>query len=123
MNVSQSSLFFEITSFPAHLWESYVIIKQSFSGLRLTRWQVLRLFVAQAARGTSARLSLFFALAPGIALAWILSAVIYSPPDLAKLGIPLAGKSKGAKLEFGTMLDDATAKVRPDPIADRIQNE
>jgi hypothetical protein len=44
--------------------------------------------------------------------AWIFSAIFLRPKSLQKRGIPLVGKSKGKKMDFGKMLEDAARKVR-----------
>lgn len=93
------------------LQENYLVIKQTFAGLRLTKWQIARLIVAQILRDTSPRMLIGISIALALFFIWVTRMVFFPSRSLKRLGIPLVGKSKGNKMDFRKMLEDAAIKV------------
>jgi len=93
--------------------EGYWIIKQSFAGIRLTRWQMTKLLATQLWRELPPGALTVIVLAGSLALAWAVSTIFLRPaqPSLDKLGIPLVGKSKGRKMNFEQLLEESAKKV------------
>ncbi|KAK5633752.1 hypothetical protein RRF57_009467 [Xylaria bambusicola] len=89
--------------------ESYLVITQTFAGLRLSRWQLTRLLAAQIWRELSPIAALIVVLLIVVLPLWVLS-MFFRRKSLQKLGIPLLGKSKGRKMDFLQMMEDAAKK-------------
>ncbi|KAI0183713.1 cytochrome P450 oxidoreductase GliF [Xylaria flabelliformis] len=100
----------------SRIQQTYIIVIQTFSGLRLTRLQLARLLISQIWRELSPSsvfiITLFVLVPP---LSWIISRLFSPHKSLQSLGIPLLGKSKGAKMDFVRMMDDAANKHPNEP--------
>lgn len=91
--------------------ESYMVITQTFAGLRLSRWQLTRLLASQIWRELSPTTAAFVVLLIVVLPLWILSSLLGRKKSAQSLGIPLLGKSKGRKMDFLQMMEDAAEKV------------
>ncbi|KAK5996286.1 Cytochrome P450 monooxygenase CYP1 [Cladobotryum mycophilum] len=91
------------------LQESYQVVKYSFAGLRLTRWQLTKLLLAQIWR-ESPNVAIGLGVVATLLFAWIISALFFRQRSLASLGIPFVGKSKGRKMDFQQMMEEAAKK-------------
>ena len=90
--------------------ENIGIIRMAIAPIRLSRWQLTKLFLAQIWRdaGLSTRVL-------SVLLVVTVSVVILDrwmrPKSLETLGIPFGGSSKSTKMNFQQMLEDSKAKV------------
>lgn len=96
--------------------EQYLVIKQSFAGLRLSRWQIARLLLAQVWRDMTVKAAAYAACAVvllvGIII-WTCRLVhARAPKSIQELGVPLVGQSKGRRMEFRQLIDAAANMVR-----------
>lgn len=103
----------ELRDFIALIQEHYFVIRQSFAGLRVSQWQLARLLLAQIWRDMPPVVVAIVMFTATMTLGWVFSAIFLRPKSLQKRGIPLVGKSKGKKMDFGKMLQDAAKKVSP----------
>ncbi|KAI1193514.1 cytochrome P450 oxidoreductase GliF [Nemania serpens] len=95
--------------------ESYMVITQTFAGLRLSRWQLTRLLASQIWRELSPTTAAFVVLLIVVLPLWILSSLLGRKKSAQSLGIPLLGKSKGRKMDFLQMMEDAAEKYPNEP--------
>ncbi len=93
--------------------ESYLVIRQSFAGIRLSRWELTRLLAAQMWRGLPPVAATILVSAAVFVLVWTVSKLFFHPygPSLEGLGIPLMGQSKGGKMDFGQMMRENAKRV------------
>lgn len=101
------------------LQEHYLVINQTFTGLRVSRGHLARLLLAQIWRDMPPVVAAVMMFMTTMTFAWIFSAIVLRPQSLQKRGIPLVGKSKGKKMDFGKILEDAVKKVRSSNPAQR----
>ncbi|KAI0402029.1 cytochrome P450 oxidoreductase GliF [Xylaria palmicola] len=94
--------------------ESYMVITQSFAGLRLSRWQLARLLVAQIWRELPPVAAAIAVILIIVLPVWIISRCL-GRKSLESLGIPLLGKSSGRKMDFLQMMEDAAEKHPEEP--------
>ncbi|KAK2051502.1 cytochrome P450 oxidoreductase GliF [Colletotrichum caudatum] len=97
---------------PTEVLESYQVIRQTFAPLRLSRWQLIRLLVAQLCREASPVAKTVVVATALLVLVSIIS-WLTRPPSLRRLNIPPAVKSKSGKMDFEEVLEE-TAKKYPD---------
>ena len=92
--------------------ENIGIIGSTIAPIRLSRWQLTRLFLAQIWREAGLFTRIVLVLLAVTVSAMILDRLI-RPKSLETLGIPVGGSSKGTKMNFQQMLQDSKAKVCP----------
>ncbi|KAH6650457.1 hypothetical protein F5144DRAFT_46442 [Chaetomium tenue] len=97
----------------ARIQESYAVIRLSVAGIRLSRWQLARLVIAQIWREMSMVGACVLIGAVVSVLGWITSKLFFRPstPSLEGLGIPLLGKSRAGKFDFRQMMRDCAQQL------------
>ena len=94
----------------SRLVENIGIIRQTIAPIRLSRWQLTQLFLAELWRDAG-----LFTRIVSVLLVVTISAMILDrlirPKSLETLGIPVGGSSSGTKMNFQQMLEDSKAKV------------
>ena len=91
--------------------ENIGIIGATIAPIRLSRWQLTKLFLAQIWRDAGLFMRTVSVLLVVTIFAMMLDRLI-RPKSLETLGIPVGGSSKGTKMNFQQMLEDSKAKVR-----------
>ena len=91
--------------------ENIGIIGTTIAPIRLSRWQLTKLFLAQIWRDAGLFMRTVSVLLVVTLFAMMLDRLI-RPKSLETLGIPVGGSSKGTKMNFQQMLEDSKAKVR-----------
>lgn len=95
--------------------ENIGIIRTTIAPIRLSFWQLTKLFMVQVWRdaGLFTRISM-------VSLTVIIFAVLLDrlirPRSLETLGIPMGGSSKGTKMDFQQMLEECKFKVCRSPV-------
>ena len=92
------------------VFESILIIRQSLRPLRLTKWQLTKLFIAQAYRQTSPFV-LFLAGSIVLLLGYSLWTFLFVRKLEDRLGLPVVGGSRQHKLDFQQIVEEAVQKV------------
>lgn len=90
--------------------ENIGIIRTTLAPIRLSRWQLTKLFLAEIWRDAGIFTRIFLVLLTITITATILDRLI-RPRSLEKLGIPLGGSSKGRKADFQQMLEESKLQV------------
>lgn len=108
-----SLLFQGVVDECARLHESYLVIRQSVAGIRLSRWQFMRLLAAQMWRGLPPGTATVLVATAVLVLAWAASRLFLHPrgPSLESLGIPLVAQSRVGKPDFRQMMQDCGKRV------------
>ena len=92
------------------IFESILIIRQSLKPLRLTRWQLAKLLVAQVCRQTSPSV-LLLASTTVLLLGYFLWAFLFSRKVEDHLGLPVVGGSGQHKFDFQQVVEEGARKV------------
>ena len=95
----------------SRLVENIGIIGATIAPIRLSRWQLTKLFLAQIWREAGCFIRTVSVLLVVTVFAMMLDRLI-RPKSLETLRIPVGGSSKGTKMNFQQMLEDSKAKVR-----------
>ena len=90
--------------------ENIGIIRTTIAPIRLSRWQLTKLFLGQIWRDAGFLTWILLVLLMVTVSALILDRLI-RPQSLEALGIPVGGSSKGTKMDFQQMLEDCKSKV------------
>lgn len=109
----------------ARLQESVLVARQALAGLRLSRWQLMRLLATQIWRELSPTSALVLV---GVAalLAWTMSKTFgrASKSPVEEMGIPLIKKSIFDKVDFREMMEDNAKRVRiPSPLPRHLKQK
>ena len=90
--------------------ENLGIIRSTIAPIRLSRWQLTRLFLAQIWRDASFVTRVLMVVVI-LTISTILLDRLLRPQSLEALGIPVGGSSKGMKMDFQQMLEHCKLKV------------
>lgn len=90
--------------------ENIGIIRTALAPIRLSRWQLTKLFLAQIWRDAGLWTRILSVLLIVTVSAMILDRLI-GATSLEALGIPIGGSSKGTKVNFQQMLEHCKSKV------------
>ena len=120
LEIWRNFLYF-LTSFYSSVAEKYScfvenigIIRSTLTPIRLSRWQLTKLFLAQIWRDADLFTRIVLVLCAVMVSAMILDRLM-RPKSLETLGIPVGGSSKGTRINFQQMLQDSKAKVCSSP--------
>lgn len=106
-----TTIYYSMTESWARTAENVGIMRATLASIRLTRWQLVKLVLAQLWRDAGLVSRVF-----SLLLAVVVTAVLLDrwtrPKSLKFLGIPIGGSSSGSKMDFQTMLEDCQSRVR-----------
>ncbi|KAL8754896.1 MAG: hypothetical protein Q9184_004964 [Pyrenodesmia sp. 2 TL-2023] len=111
---SIASLSSSIDGKYTRLVENVGIVRKPLAPVRLSRWQLTRLLLAQFWRDRGAVAKIMWVLLIGLILAVLLNRLV-RPRTLDALGIPLGGSSTRTKVNFQTMLEACKSKYPKQP--------
>lgn len=94
----------------AKLLEAYQVVQQTFAPLRLSRWQLMKLFATQIWREASFAAKIITVAVCLIPLLMIIARIL-RPRSLKRLGIHPAVKSKPGRMSFKDVLEETAEKV------------
>lgn len=90
--------------------ENVWIMRATLAPIRLTRWQLVKLILAQLWRDAGL-VSRVFSLILAVVVIAVLLDRWTRAKSLEALGIPIGGSSSGSKIDFQTMLENCKSKV------------
>ena len=95
----------------ARTLENLGIMRATLAPIRLTRWQLIKLMIAQLWRDAGLVSRIFSLISVVVVIAVLLDRWT-TPKSLQALGIPIGGSSSGSRMDFQTMLENCRSKVR-----------